>query len=177
MNAENILEFNIIKEQLAGYAMSAGAQNRLRSLAPAMKEGKCQSQLEETTRARRALDEYGTPPLTAMPEIDKILSLSEAGSVLTPSQLLAVAGFLTACQRMEAYLKRAGSSDLVMASYAAALQGAGGLQNNIADAIHGEQVQDKASSWLYDIRRSMRSCSVPISRSWRIWISSLRRAN
>ncbi len=155
MNAETTLDFSIIKEQLAGYALSEGARSRLLALTPVMKEGLCYSQLEETTRARRALDEYGTPPLTAMPEIDKIIALSEVGSVLMPGQLLAIAGFLTACQRMDAYLKRAGRSDEVMASYAAALQGAAGLQNDITDAIHGEQVQDKASPWLYDVRREI----------------------
>ena len=155
MNAEITLDFTIIKEQLAGYALSEGARGRLLALAPGMKEGLCYSQLEETTRARKALDEYGTPPLTAMPEIEKIIGLSEVGSMLIPSQLLAVAGFLTACQRMEAYLKRAGGSDEVMASYAAALQGAVGLQNDITDAIRGDQVQDKASPWLYDVRREI----------------------
>ena len=155
MNAEITLDFTIIKEQLAGYALSEGARSRLVALTPSMKEGLCYSQLEETTRARRALDEYGTPPLTAMPEIEKIIALSEVGSMLIPSQLLAIAGFLTACQRMEAYLKRAGSSDEVMASYAAALQGAAGLQNDITDAIRGDQVQDKASPWLYDVRREI----------------------
>ena len=155
MNAEITLDFSIIKEQLAGYALSEGARAKLNALTPAMKEGLCYSQLEETSRARRALDEYGTPPLTAMPEIDKIIGLAEVGSVLMPVQLLSIAGFLTACQRMTAYLKRAGSSDEVMASYAAALQGAATLQNDITDAIHGEQVQDKASPWLYDVRREI----------------------
>ncbi len=155
MNAETTLDFSIIKDQLAGYALSEGARLRLLALTPAMKEGLCYSQLEETTRARRALDEYGTPPLTAMPEIEKIIALSEVGSVLMPGQLLAIAGFLTACQRMEAYLKRAGSSDEVMISYATALQGATGLQNDITDAIRGDQVQDKASPWLYDVRREI----------------------
>ena len=73
MNAEITLDFTIIKEQLAGYALSEGARSRLLALTPSMKEGLCYSQLEETTRARRALDEYGTPPLTAMPEIEKII--------------------------------------------------------------------------------------------------------
>ena len=155
MNAELTLDFTTIKEQLADYALSEGARTRLLALTPGMKEGLCYSQLEETSRARKALDEYGTPPLTAMPEIGKIIALSEVGSALTPAQLMAIAGFLTACQRMEAYLKRAGGSDEVMASYAAALQGAAELKNDITDAIHGDQVQDKASPWLYDVRREI----------------------
>lgn len=173
MNTEAILEMDLIKEQLAEYALSEGAKSRLRELQPAMKEGLCRSQLEETTRARRALDEYGTPPLTAMPEIDTIVGLSEVGSMLTPGQLLAVAGFLTACQRMEVYLKRAGSADPVMASYAQALQGAETLQNDIQDAIHGDQVQDKASPWLYDIRRSIERLEEKVQQK----LTSLLRAN
>lgn len=144
MNTEAILEFDKIKAQLEDYALSEGAKARLSALSPSLKEEVCRAQLEETTRARRTLDEYGTPPLTAMPEIDKILTLSVAGGMLTTSQLMAIAGFLTACQRMASYLKRAGSSDAVMASYAAGLQEAGSLQNEITDAIHGDQVQDKA---------------------------------
>ena len=103
MNTEIILEFNKIKTQLSEYAMSEGARKHLSDLSPAMGEGLCYSQLEETTRARQTLDACGTPPLTAMPEIDKILALSEAGSVLTPAQLLGISGFITACQRMEGY--------------------------------------------------------------------------
>lgn len=173
MNIEAILEMDLIKGQLAEYALSEGAKSRLRELQPAMKEGLCRSQLEETTRARRALDEYGTPPLTAMPEINTIVGLSEVGSMLTPGQLQAVAGFLTACQRMEVYLKRAGSADPVMASYAQALQGAETLQNDIQDAIHGDQVQDKASPWLYDIRRSIERLEEKVQQK----LTSLLRAN
>ena len=114
MNTEAILEFDKIKAQLEDYALSEGAKARLSALSPSLKEEVCRAQLEETTRARRTLDEYGTPPLTAMPEIDKILTLSVAGGMLTTSQLMAIAGFLTACQRMASYLKRAGSSDAVM---------------------------------------------------------------
>lgn len=153
MNPEIILEFNQIKEQLCGYAVSSGARTRLMKLTPALQEGLCYSQLEETTRARQTLDACGTPPLTAMPEIDQILALSEAGSVLMPMQLLGVSGFITACQRMEGYLKRA--ADPVMASYGAALQGAEQLQNDILEAIQGEQVQDRASTQLFNIRRSI----------------------
>ena len=96
MNTEIILEFDKIKNQLSDYAMSEGARARLLSLSPALAEGLCYSQMEETTRARQTLDACGTPPLTAMPEIDKILALSEAGSVLTPAQLLGISGFITA---------------------------------------------------------------------------------
>lgn len=62
MNAEITLDFSIIKEQLAGYALSEGARAKLNALTPAMKEGLCYSQLEETSRARRALDEWHTAP-------------------------------------------------------------------------------------------------------------------
>lgn len=173
MNTETILEFDKIKAQLEDYALSEGAKARLSALSPSLKEEVCRAQLEETTRARRTLDEYGTPPLTAMPEIDKILTLSVAGGMLTTSQFMAIAGFLTACQRMASYLKRAGSSDAVMASYAAGLQEAGSLQNEITDAIHGDQVQDKASPWLYDLRRDIERMEEKVQQK----LTNLLRAN
>ena len=43
MNAEITLDFSIIKEQLAGYALSEGARAKLNALTPAMKEGLCYS--------------------------------------------------------------------------------------------------------------------------------------
>ncbi len=170
MNTEIILEFNKIKTQLSEYAMSEGARKHLSDLSPAMGEGLCYSQLEETTRARQTLDACGTPPLTAMPEIDKILALSEAGSVLTPAQLLGISGFITACQRMEGYLKR--TEDPVMHSYGAALQGASQLQNDILEAIQGDRVQDRASTQLFDIRRGIERLEEKVQQK----LSSLLRA-
>ena len=58
------LGFDQIIEQLKEQAVSAAARRKLEETAPIMNEGLCRARMEETTAARRVIENAGTPPLT-----------------------------------------------------------------------------------------------------------------
>lgn len=105
---EIILEFTRIKEMLCENAMSERARGKLAELSPCLDERECIRKMEETTAARRILDVCGTPPLTAMTQIEEILTLSKTGSMLVPEQLISVVQFIVSCNRVKFYLKKSG---------------------------------------------------------------------
>lgn len=164
LTTETILEFGQIKEMLCSYAMSEQAKGRLAELAPTLKEWECRRWMEETTEARRVLDVMGNPPLASVREMDRILGLSEKGAMLSPEQLECVAGFLTSCKRMKAYLERAESLNVGLADYGRSMDILPELLEEITAAVQNGGVLDTASPALRDIRRKIDNQAAQIKR-------------
>ena len=61
--------FTEIIEQLAEYANSPQAKEKIRNLQPYLDEGELKRNMRDTTQARQMLDLLGTPPLPAMEQI------------------------------------------------------------------------------------------------------------
>lgn len=161
-HAEMILEFTIIKEKLCGFSLSEKAQERLAALTPYLSEGECLQKTADTTAARTILDAFGSPPLTSMKEVEKLLTLCAADSMLLPEQLLSMARFCASCRRMTAYLKRAESLDGRIASYGGSILDLSELQDEIERCIRNEQVDSDASPALRDIRRKIENTQVQV---------------
>ncbi|WP_088228260.1 DNA mismatch repair protein MutS [Desulfosporosinus sp. FKB] len=155
MNVNNTLEFNIILETLAEYALSQRAKEKLLSLKPFLSERECKSKMQETTEARKMLEGIGTPPLAAMKELDKILDLTVKGSMLTPEQFTGICDFISSCKRMKKYLKKAEAFKTEIAFYGQSLSSLDVLFEEIERCIRNEAVDDNASSALRDIRRKI----------------------
>lgn len=164
LTTETILEFDQIKEMLCGYAMSEQAKTRLAELAPTLKEWECRRWMEETTEARKVLDVMGNPPLASVREMDRILSLSEKGAMLSPEQLECVATFLVSCKRMKGYLERAESLQVGLADYGRSMDTLPDLLEEITAAVQNGGVLDTASSALRDIRRKIDNQAAQIKR-------------
>ncbi|WP_088187063.1 DNA mismatch repair protein MutS [Desulfosporosinus sp. FKA] len=155
MNADNTLEFNMILETLANYALSQKAKEYLLSLNPFLSERECRSKMQETTEAKKMLEGIGTPPLAAMKELDKILDLTAKGSMLTPEQFTGICDFISSCKRMKKYLKKAEAFNTEIAFYGHSLSSLDTLFEEIERCIRNEAVDDNASPALRDIRRKI----------------------
>lgn len=164
MTAEFTLEFHKIKEMLCGYAMSQPAKERLAALSPTLSERECRLRMRETTEARKMLDTMGNPPLSSVQTVEKSLALSEKGSMLSPEQLESVAIFLSSCQRMIGYLKRAEALDVWLAGYGRSIDALPDLAAEIEGAVRGETVLDSASPALRDVRRKIETQTAQIKR-------------
>ncbi len=151
------LEFNKIIEMLMENAVSPKAQERLSLLQPYLSEGECKRRLRETTDSKRLLESLGTPPLSSMNELDKILDLCSKGAMLVPEQFEEVSQFLLACRRMKSYLKRAESLDNGIAYYGNSIDALNDLCEEIEHSIRNGRVDDCASPKLKDIRRRKES--------------------
>jgi len=155
MNDHIVLEFDKILEKLAENALSETVKARCLALVPSLKEAEVRRWMEETTRAKRILEETGTPPLPAMGELQKVLDLAAADAMLTPDQITEAASFLVSCRRMKAYLRKAEAADPNIASYGGSIDEMPDLEREIDRCIRKGSVDNRASSRLDKIRRQM----------------------
>ncbi|MDF2520902.1 MAG: hypothetical protein K0R84_1530, partial [Clostridia bacterium] len=151
------LEYDVILNMLAEQAMSDNAKQKLLELRPYLSESEARQKLQETTEARSILESQGTPPLTSMKEIDKIMVLISKDAMLIPEQLVSIAQFLTACKRMKQYLKKAEVMNLAVAYYGSSINDLSDLASEIERDIRNGIVDDGASTNLRDIRRRIES--------------------
>lgn len=160
--SDTILEFNRIREMLCECAVSEAAKERLKKLMPFLQERECRRKMQETTEARKILDKIGSPPLSSMREIEKVLTISEKGSMLSSEQLECVLVFLTSCQRMIHFLKKAEPLHVEVASYGRSMNELSDLKGEIEGAIQNGMVIDSASTELRHIRRRLDNLSIQI---------------
>lgn len=149
------LEFDKILEKLAENALSAAAKNRCRELAPSLKEAQVKLWMDETTQARRIIEQIGTPPLSSMAELHQVMNLIAIEAMLVPEQIMQVLSFLASCRRMKRYLKKAEATDADIAWYGGSIDELAELENEIERCIRNGMVDDRASARLGDIRRQI----------------------
>jgi dsDNA-specific endonuclease/ATPase MutS2 len=156
-NNNKILEFSKIREMLSEQAMSESAKNNILELQPYLSEAEAKHKMQETTDAKHILENVGTPPLSSMKEIDKIMILLSKDAMLVPEQLLYISQFLASCKRMKQYLKKAELFDTEVACYGNSINDLSHLNDEIERAIRNGIVDDGASPQLKDIRRKIES--------------------
>ena len=88
--------FTEIIEQLAEYANSPQAKEKIRNLQPYLDEGELKRNMRDTTQARQMLDLLGTPPLPVMEQIGHIVEKAVLGELLLPEEMEEVGMFLAA---------------------------------------------------------------------------------
>lgn len=155
MTTESILEFDQIKQMLINCAVSEQAKQKLSLLTPILDEGECKLKMEETTQARTLLDTYGTPPLSHMKGLSEILLSVEQHSMLIPEQLITVSSFITTCERLTNYLKKAETSNLDVAYYGRSMTDHTAIRDEIVNVIRSNTVDDCASTELKNLRKKI----------------------
>ena len=162
MNTYTALEFDSIRSQLAELSLSDAAKAKALSLRPSTDERECKARMRETTEAKHILEHHGNPPLTAMKELEKILTLVQKDAMLLPGQLEGVSQFLSACRRLKAYLKKAETPEGGIASYGGALDAIPALFEEIDRSIRDGRVNDDASPVLRSIRRKLENAHMAV---------------
>lgn len=172
------LEFNKILEMLKKHALSDKVRERIGKMEPFLSVTDVSRHLNETTEARLIIEHSGTPPLSNMNEIDKIMPLLGKGAFLLPEQLSSVAQFLTAARRLKIYLKKAESTFTSVALYGSSLHDLQHVEDEINQAVRGSQLDDRASPLLSSIRRKLENTGSQIKarldsllRNNKIWFS------
>ncbi|MDL2217941.1 DNA mismatch repair protein MutS [Christensenellaceae bacterium OttesenSCG-928-M15] len=152
---ERTLEFDKIKEMLKEAAYSNAAKERITKLAPYLDEAECLRHAADTTAARTILDGMGAPPLPYMENLNDILQLAKAGSMLLPEQLSTIMQFAASAKRVKSYLKKAESVDTRIAPYGKSIIELNELYEEIERCIRYEQVDAHASAELTSLRRQI----------------------
>ena len=147
------LGFDQIIEKLKDQAVSAAARRILSETAPLMNEGLCRARMEETTAARRVMENTGTPPLAETEGTETGLTEALQGGMLLPAQLTSVARFCAAVRRLCRYLQNAQIHSAGIASWHTELPDLGSLEEDIDRSVREDAVLDEASPALRNLRR------------------------
>ena len=147
------LGFDQIIEQLKDQAVSQATRRKLEQTAPIMNEGLCRARMEETTAARRVIENAGTPPLTETDGTETGLTEACQGGMLLPAQLTFIARFCAAVRRLRRYLQGAELYSAGIASWHTELPDLDFLADNIERSVREDSVLDDASPALRNLRR------------------------
>ncbi len=147
------LGFDQIIRQLQNMAVSLSARRILGDTEPILNESLCRARMEETTAARRVMENTGTPPLTETENIQTGLAAALQGGMLSPADLCSVARFCAAIRRLRRYLRGAAPYSASIASWHTELPGLDLLEEDISRSVREDSVLDDASPALRDLRR------------------------
>ncbi len=161
--ALRVLEFNKILERLSAYALSDPGKALCAALTPETNIDEASRMLDETEEAVVILAYVGGNPLVSFADVTSEISLAEKGSVLSPRSLLGVAEVLRASRSAKNSLVTDRENTPLLTAAASRLQPLRALEQDISDAILGEdEIADQASATLADIRRHIRQVNEKI---------------
>lgn len=157
--ALRVLEFNKVKDKLKKFAVTSGGKELAEKLVPYESAFEVRNALDESKEAYELLVKKGNPPFEGLHDVREGIERAAKGGTLTPGQLMYIGNMLRASRRVKEYLDR----DEVEESFprledlAYILTPIKNLENDIEKSIASEEeVSDKASSTLYNIRRNLK---------------------
>ncbi|MDD6795243.1 MAG: endonuclease MutS2 [Clostridiaceae bacterium] len=174
--ALRVLEFNKIKTKLEKYAVTAGGKELVRELVPYESAYDVKNALEETYEAYNLVLKKGNPPFAGTIDVREAVSRAKKGGVLTAGQLLYVGNVLRSTRQIKEYFNRKEEEESFerLEDLAGILMPITPLEKDIERAIVSEEeISDKASNKLYDIRRSLKEKNSSV----RDKINSMVRSN
>jgi len=147
------LGFDQIIIQLQEMAVSGSARRMLDDTEPILNESLCRARMEETTAARRVMENTGAPPLTETENTQTGLAAALQGSMLSPVDLCSVGRFCAAIRRLCRYLQGAALYSAAIASWHTELPELNLLEEDISRSVREDTVLDDASPALRNLRR------------------------
>lgn len=154
-----ILEFNKIKDKIKKYARTNAGKEKISDLAPYDNVYEINNKLDETNEALEVILDKGNPPLEGLFDIHEGVERARKGGTLTPEQLLKIGSTLRAARNMKEFFKREDFEKAYerLEDLAYILTPVKNLEYDIERSIVSEEeISDKASATLYNIRRSLK---------------------
>ncbi|SLK18906.1 Putative MutS2 family protein [Clostridium chauvoei JF4335] len=171
-----VLEFNKVKEKLKFYSVTSGGKELIDNLKPYSTIFEVENKLQESDEALDILIRKGAPPFEGLFDVREALERAEKGGVLSPGQLLRIGGMLRCSRRFKDYISRTEEEIAYpkLEDLAYILTPIKSLEDAIENAIISEEeISDKASSTLHNIRRSIKEKNSSVREK----INSIVRAN
>ena len=158
--ALRVLEFTKIREMLAQHAITEEGKQRCLELTPYHDLGDVNHALAETEEAVVLLTYLGQNPLVSYPDVRESIARAQKGACLSPRMLLDVSAFLRAARAARSALVRDRDDTPILTGLASRLTVLERVETDINDAILSEEeIADRASTELYQIRRQIRSAN------------------
>ncbi|GAA0718351.1 endonuclease MutS2 [Clostridium malenominatum] len=157
--ALRVLEFNKIKEILKGFTHTKAAKDMIEDLKPYSNLYEVREHLQETKEALSLLMKKGSPPFEGVYDVREEIEKAGKGFTLFPGQLLRIANIMRTGRKFKDYIshKEEEESYRVIEDICEGIYPLKGLEDAIYNAIIGEEeVSDRASTALYNIRRALK---------------------
>lgn len=173
--ALRVLEFDKIKNIIKNYTVTEAGKALIDELKPYENLYDVKEHIQETKEAFKLLVTKGAPPFEGLYDVREAIGRAEKGSTLMPGQLLRIANMLRSARRFKDYVghKEEEEAFRVIENICAGITPLKNIEDTIFMAIEGEEeVSDKASGTLYNIRRSLKDKNASV----RDKVNSLIRA-
>ncbi|NLA70843.1 MAG: endonuclease MutS2 [Clostridiaceae bacterium] len=162
------LEYNTIIELVAERALTLPGRMLCSALLPAHTALESESWLTETEDAVARLLKYGDLPFAGINDIRPAVRQAAVGAVLSCADLLRIAAFLRAVERMLAEVtgnREGQDDDLAVHQKAKRLEAFPGFLKRLEQSIAGEdELFDRASDTLFSIRKKQRDAQDAVRR-------------
>ena len=166
------LEFDKIRETLAGVCPTEGAAAMALCLSPDDRAEIISRKLLRTTDARRLLDAKGMPPFGTVKDTSDACERALKGAILTPRELLDVALLMRSARSLLDYIRANKLFETSLDEIFERLLPNRPLEDRIFRSIISEDmIADEASSALADIRRKIRASNSKIKETLARYVS------
>lgn len=149
------LEYESIKQDLLGYAVSYAGRKRIEELSPMAEKRAIERAIAETAEALALYGKGASVPLPSLEGIELVVSLLGTGYLFTEQDLMAVQTFLHSCGQLKKYMASKGELAWRIGVYATDLQDLPALQQEILRCIRFGVITDEASRELEKTRKKI----------------------
>ncbi|MBW3114394.1 endonuclease MutS2 [Bacillus sp. MCCB 382] len=149
------LEFNSVKENLMGFALTEEGKKKLMNLRPSTNIRQVDMLLDEVTEAVHILEKSASVPIHALDGVENIIASLNKGVPLRPDQLMGLYYFLDACKKLKKYMDDKQWLAPRVSSYVYSIEDIPDLGEEINRCIRNGRVDDYASKELLRIRKQL----------------------
>ena len=149
------LEFNSVKEELMGFALTEEGKKELLNLRPSTNRNQIEMRLDEVTEAVKILEKSSSVPIHALDGVENIMGNLNKGVPLRPDQLTGLYYFLDACKKLKKFMEDKQWVAPRVSSYVYSIEDIPDLGEEINRCIRNGRVDDYASKELLRIRKQM----------------------
>lgn len=152
------LELDLILEKLAAECSCDDAKDLARGLKPADDMAEVEMLLQQTEDAFSLLARFGGPSFSGLKNVNNSLHRAAAGGSLNPKELLDVAYCLRALRTLDEWRNHSSGVKTSLDFFFEGITSNKYLETKILSCIVSEEeIADKASDTLFDIRKKIRS--------------------
>lgn len=152
------LELDLILEKLAAECSCDDAKDLARGLKPAGDMAEVEMLLQQTEDAFSLLARFGGPSFSGLKNVNNSLHRAAAGGSLNPKELLDIAYCLRALRTLDEWRNHSSGVKTSLDFFFEGITSNKYLETKILSCIvREEEIADKASDTLFDIRKKIRS--------------------
>ncbi len=153
---QSALELDKILKMLIELCGCDGSRAMAENLAPSDNYDEVAHSMQKTSDAHALAMRYGSPSVSGLADCGELLARATVGSRLAPAELLDIARTLRAIRLLLEWRRQDTDTETVLDGLFEALSTNRPLEDDITTAILSEEeIADRASPALYDIRRKM----------------------